>query len=211
MFRSAVLVFALLFVSACITSLPPKGGVTDAGEKVYLSPIEEIPKAIEIFSKSQDLTNEESVINYLLSRILKSKYSFVRNNSDYTGSEASEFLRWKLNRPRWRPLIRTAQDFVIIVSKGSIESGLPYEVVLPNQNHHELKAVLINEYDFLMNYLEQKKKSSIVPAITLSEPQKKSNEKTKGSIPVEKRQTSEPSDTNYEMGVQNQHLKTHAQ
>jgi len=147
---------ALGFLTAGCQSVPLKGGVNDQGEKIYLSSGESIPKTIETFSKSQDLNNEESKINYLISRLQKSKFTYVRNRANYSGMEAAEFLRWKLNRPRWRPLISTAQDFVIIITRGSITSGLPYEVVMPNGDRHDLKALLINELEFLNKYLEEK-------------------------------------------------------
>ncbi len=158
-FFGTVLFGALTILSSC-QSVPLKGGVNDQGEKVYLTPADEIPKAIDTFSKIQDLTNEESKINYLIQRVQKSKFPFVRNGASYTSAEAAEFLRWKLNRPRWRPLVNTAEDFVNVITKGSVTSGLPYAIVFPNGERRELKAILTNELDFLNQRLSEKSGSA---------------------------------------------------
>ena len=140
-----------LLLGGC-QSVPLKGGVTDQGEKVYLTAENEIPKSIEEFKRAQDLESEEGKISYLIYRVQKSKVPFIRNGSRFTSQEASEFLRWKLERPRWRPLVKTARDFAIIITKGSVQSGQPYHVILANEAHHDLSAIMINELDFLEAY-----------------------------------------------------------
>ena len=152
-------IFRIFFVSAVMVlagcqAIPLKQGVSAAGEKIYLSDASELPKAIDSFSKSQDLTNEESKINYLIARVQKSKVGFVRNRAHYTSMEAAEFLRWKLDRPRWRPLVHSARDFVNIITKGSVTSGEPYRIILANGDHHDLKAIMVNELGFLEEYLK---------------------------------------------------------
>ena len=160
-----IVLIASLLLPGC-QSIPLQGGINDRGEKVYLSEKREIPDAIAAFAKSQDLESEEGRINYLLQRVRNSKLTYIRNNECYTNAEAAEFLRWKMHRPRWEPLVHTARDFVIIVSGGSMTSGLPYHAVFSATEHRELKAILINELDFLEEFLkEQKAAASATPAV----------------------------------------------
>ncbi|PIQ85462.1 MAG: hypothetical protein COV74_08205 [Candidatus Omnitrophica bacterium CG11_big_fil_rev_8_21_14_0_20_45_26] len=149
----------LLGMSGC-QSVPLMGGVGAQGELIYLTPIRDIPKHIQECAELQDLSNEESKINYLIYRVQKSALPFTRNGSTYSSENAAQFLRWKLNRPNWRPLVRSAREFVIIITRGSSKSGLPYEVKLPDRTHHELKAIMINELDFLEEYLKTREAGS---------------------------------------------------
>ena len=154
MSRRSMRLFAFLLLSASFLpagcqTVPLQGGVNERGEKIYLTPVNQIEKAIADFSRSKDISTDDGKINYLIERVRQSKLSLIRNNAIYTSSEAAEFLRWKLNRPRWRPLVHTAQDFVTVVAGGSITSGLSYRIVYGKNEHRNLKDILQNELDFL--------------------------------------------------------------
>lgn len=142
--------------SACVRA-KLLGGIDEKGEKIFLTPADQIPDSIEHFIQTQDISNEDCRINYLLYRIERSNLTFMRNRVAYASSDAASFLRWKLNRPRWRPLIKTAREFIIIITSGSVMSGQPYQIIFPSKKtRHELKPILINELDFLEEYLKLK-------------------------------------------------------
>ncbi len=155
--HSVLKLFALSLVIslASCANIPLKGGTNERREKVYLTLEKEIQKSIQDFSRNQDIQNEEGKISYLLYRVQKSKIVFMRNGTQYTNQEAAEFLRWKLNRPRWRPLVKTAKDFVNLITKGSVTSGEPYHAIFPNDEHRDLGAIMSNELDFLETHPPQ--------------------------------------------------------
>ena len=91
-------------------------------------------------------TNDELKIQYLLACIQDSKYQFVRNGITYSGGEAMQWLRWKRIHPQYKDHpIRTPDDFIERVADGSRNTGLPYEVVLPDGHRERLKNLLRNE------------------------------------------------------------------
>jgi hypothetical protein len=51
---------------------------------------------------------------------------FIRNGSEYTGKEAAEHLRMKLNNVGKRAL--TAEDFIRLCASKSFISGKPYMI-----------------------------------------------------------------------------------
>jgi len=99
---------------------------------------------------------EQARIDYLLERISKSPYNFIRNRSRYTGKQAGTHFRWKyfLNRGR----VKTAESFVNQVTTRSKRSGRPYEVQFPDQRRYPLWALLFRELDFLDQTLEKKRR-----------------------------------------------------
>jgi len=159
--NALIIPFLLLSLTGCAsTSL--MGGVNQVGEKMYLTAVPEIPKDIEACMNMQDLSHEESKVNYLLYRIKNSGLPFIRNKARYSSDEAARFLRWKLNRPKWRPLVTSAREFVIIVTRGSSKTGQPYAIKFPDGTRRELKAILMNELDYLEEYLARAETSSLV-------------------------------------------------
>ncbi|MBK5273749.1 MAG: DUF5329 family protein [Desulfuromonadales bacterium] len=72
-------------------------------------------------------TREIKKIDYLISSVENLKGTkFIRNGSEYTGKEAAEHLRMKLNKAGKR--VRTAEDFIRLCASKSYISGKPYMI-----------------------------------------------------------------------------------
>ena len=73
-------------------------------------------------------------------------YQVVRNGVAYSGNQAMQWLRWKRTHPQYKDNpIRTPDDFIERVADGSRNTGLPYEVILPDGRRERLKNLLHNE------------------------------------------------------------------
>ena len=71
--------------------------------------------------------SETKKIEFLISSVENIKGAkFIRNGSEYTGKEAAEHLRMKLNNAGNR--IRTADDFIRLCASKSYISGKPYMI-----------------------------------------------------------------------------------
>lgn len=149
----------LLFCLGCASeqSVPLLSGHAKEGAPVCLADQSAIPAIVKKFYATRDLTTEEGKIDYLLERLRDSKLTFIRNRVEYKGSEAAEFLRWKLNRlrTRYHMKIETAQDFIVKITSGSRVSGEPYVIVLSDGSRHNLENVLQNELNLLESCLKQ--------------------------------------------------------
>lgn len=99
---------------------------------------------------------ERARIDYLLERISKSPYNFLRNGSRYTGKQARSHFRWKyfLNRGR----IKTAEEFIGLAASRSKRSGRPYQVQFTGGRHYPLQPVLLQELYFFDQALEKQHK-----------------------------------------------------
>jgi len=91
----------------------------------------------------------EGQIDYLLTRMISTEHELFRNKIHYTPRQGTEFLRWKLGRPQYKPNIHSARDFVHMISSGSVTSGKPYEVILEDGSRHNLEAIFSNELALL--------------------------------------------------------------
>lgn len=68
---------------------------------------------------------EQKKIEFLISSIENlNGAKFIRNGSEYTGNEAAEHLRMKLQKAGGR--VQTADDFIRICASSSYLSGQPY-------------------------------------------------------------------------------------
>ena len=99
---------------------------------------------------------ERARIDYLLERISKSPYNFLRNGSRYTGKQAGTHFRWKyfLNRGR----VKTAQEFIDKVTTRSKRSGWPYQIQFPDRRRYPLRPLLLQELNFFDQTLEKKRR-----------------------------------------------------
>lgn len=99
---------------------------------------------------------ERARIDYLLERISKSPYNFLRNGSRYTGKQAGSHFRWKyfLNRGR----VKTAEEFIDRVAARSKRSGRPYQIQFPGGRRYPLQPVLLRELHFFDQALEKQRK-----------------------------------------------------
>ena len=152
-----LLAFFLLCVGCASKQVPLLSGFTSEGAPVCLTGQAGIPEAVQKFYLVRDLTAEETKIDYLLERLRTSNLTLIRNRVEYTGTEAAQFLRWKLDRFRTRHhmKIETAQDFISQITSGSKMSGEPYAVVLTDGSRHNLQYILQNELDALESCLKQ--------------------------------------------------------
>ncbi|HLD56551.1 MAG TPA: DUF5329 family protein [Candidatus Omnitrophota bacterium] len=145
-------VILILILSGC--ALTQKSSLKDLSKHcspACLSAAEEIPAIVRVFLETRDLTTEEGKIDYLIARVKDSNLIFIRNKVRYTGTQAAQFLRWKLNRwrTRYHMKIESAQDFVSVVTSGSRTSGKPYKVVFDDGTHYDLELVLQSELNAL--------------------------------------------------------------
>lgn len=99
---------------------------------------------------------EKSKMDYLLNRVKKSKYQFIRNDEYFSSHRAAIHLKWKFLRNKQQ--VKTAKDFISIVAGRSKMSGKPYLVVTEEKGIYQLREILENELEFLENSLDQAKK-----------------------------------------------------
>jgi hypothetical protein len=69
-------------------------------------------------------------INELITYVQKSGVRFIRNGSEYSGTEGAQHLRDKLARAGDR--VKTTDDFITGVASKSYLSGKPYLVKFPD-------------------------------------------------------------------------------
>ncbi len=98
---------------------------------------------------------EQARIEYLLERIHKSPYNFIRNGRRYNGSRAWIHIKWKYLRNRDR--VETAEDFIQRVATHSKTSGERYLMELDNRTRYPLASLLANELDLFDRALEHKR------------------------------------------------------
>ena len=65
-------------------------------------------------------------IAHLIDFVRTSSCTFIRNGSDYTGSEAADHIQAKYEH--FKDEIRTVEDFIDRAASKSLTSGKPYEV-----------------------------------------------------------------------------------
>ena len=88
---------------------------------------------------------EKQKIFYLLSRVEKSPYAFMRNGEEHTGKEAARHLRWKYGKAMDR--IKTAHEFIEYIAARSLLSGQLYMLKLNDGSFYPVKDVLYNELE----------------------------------------------------------------
>ena len=98
---------------------------------------------------------ETAKIEYLIERIRKSPYQFIRNRVEYSAAEAARHLAWKYEHGR--KYIETAHDFIRLLATRSLESGLLYLVKLPNGATYPIRDLLENELFALERSLTKKR------------------------------------------------------
>jgi hypothetical protein len=149
-----MLVFLLVScLSAPDIASPLLGGTNSAGEKIYFSGDSgSIRETLRHYAATYDISTKEGQIDYLLMRLKTTGYQLERNGARHTVEQAAEFLRWKMERPRWQGKVGSAEDFVNIICAGSATSGKPYVAILPD-GRHDLAAIFRNELELLQEFL----------------------------------------------------------
>ena len=145
----------LSFFFGCVAEAKLMNGSDENGTAVYLSEPSDIPKAIKKFQLNRDLTTEEGKIDYILFRLRSSNLRFIRNGEETNGDNAAQFMRWKMGwyKDHHHTKIKTLQDFVSKVAKGSEKTGQPYVLILPDGSRHNAQYVLQNEANKLEELL----------------------------------------------------------
>lgn len=112
---------------------------------------------------------EQTRIDYLLERVSKSPYNFIRNGSRYTGKRTEAHLRWKHFRQQRQ--VKTAEEFIDRVASYSKMSGQSYWVVFPDKKRYELHPLLLHELELLDQALErERERMKQTPAVADPEP-----------------------------------------
>lgn len=97
---------------------------------------------------------EQARINYLLERVSKSPYNFIRNGSRYSGKRGAVHLRWKYYF-RSGKKIKTAEAFIEQIATFSKRSGQPYQMEFLDGQRCPLQLLLLNELKTLDQELEK--------------------------------------------------------
>ena len=87
---------------------------------------------------------ERARINYLLERVSKSPYNFIRNNGRYSGKRGAVHLKWKYYFRGGRS-VKTAEEFIDRVATFSKRSGDPYLMEFPTRKRYPLRDLLLRE------------------------------------------------------------------
>ena len=84
---------------------------------------------------------EQTKIDWLLEEVGNSKAIFIRNGKEYDASRAVSHLKTKLLFAGRR--VQTARQFIVGVASRSSESGLPYEIRLPDGRQAPMEVWLL--------------------------------------------------------------------
>jgi len=94
--------------------------------------------------------SEKTKIQYLLTRLRKSDYVFIRNGTKYPAMRAAKHLRRKYLFVKMRfKRLKTAREFIDYVAAQSSISGEPYFIKTPENKQYFLRDILHNELNFL--------------------------------------------------------------
>lgn len=106
--------------------------------------------------------SEQDKIRFLLDRVARSHYRFIRNGGYHNGLIARQWLLYKMTH--WVEGVNTAEGFVAQVANASQKTGKPYLVEFPDGKIYSLKSVLENELSTLERDLVRLKKRSVMPS-----------------------------------------------
>jgi len=84
---------------------------------------------------------EQTKIDWLLEEVGNSKATFIRNGKEYDASTAVSHLKTKLLFAGRR--VQTVRQFIVGVASRSSESGLPYEIRLPDGRQAPMEVWLL--------------------------------------------------------------------
>lgn len=114
-------------------------------------------KALALPPASKEV--ERTRIEYLLERIAKSPYNFIRNGTQHSGKRAQIHLRWKYLRNQKKAA--TAEQFINDIATRSKISGEKYLVVLPDKRRIPLQNFLVHELHSFNESLEEKHRENL--------------------------------------------------
>lgn len=149
-FLSPVALIALAIVLCAFFRRAPGKTPSD----IFLSPTDQIegsPFFSKVLESDKDFVRERAKIEYLISRIRRSSYTFIRNGKSYNGLKAARHLTTKYHR-RFGA-IKSAVDFIENVATRSSTTGEAYVVRFPDGRIYPAADVLLNELSVLETYL----------------------------------------------------------
>jgi len=147
----------LLAGCAGLSKMGPLGnGFDPSGKPLYLVSPDEQKAQLENFLTEYPAPDDSLKIEYLLTAVQNSPCQFIRNGVRANGDEAMQWLRWKMHHKQYADCpILTPVDFVNRVADISRNTGLPYEVLYPDNHREKLQTILQHELDSLESRLKQ--------------------------------------------------------
>ena len=138
---------ASVTLSGCASTPAPVSDppLTLLGERPDLAAMKSFQKLVQ--AQPGDADYERARIDYLLERLGKSPYTFVRNGMSYTNTRAAMHLKWKYLR--FQKEAPTAEAFVDRIAAGSRMSGREYQMRDPYGRYYSLKNILHQELECL--------------------------------------------------------------
>ncbi len=116
----------------------------------FLNTLEVHEKLLKKFVAANPKPSEAQKIMYLVQILRASKQIFIRNGSQFTGRQAADGMLWKMKRQQAvGHSYQTTEEFISRVATYSKTSGLPYEMLLENNEKIQLSEVLRNELSSL--------------------------------------------------------------
>lgn len=157
MFRRLTVPLFLFIVSFGFVHVPllyaqhythaPKGFLLSSDYKIQNNPYYEWV----VSQKDHSSALEQAKIEYLIERIRKSPYLFIRNEEEHKSNEAAEHLAWKYHQGR--KYAKTAHDFINNIASSSIITGNVYLVKLGGGIVCPVREILLNELQVLEDQL----------------------------------------------------------
>lgn len=135
----------ILGLVGCVSAPPNDHSNIFLGEKPRFEEMKSFQKVIRATEGSVDF--ERARIDYLLERLGRSPYNFIRNETAYSNARAVMHLRWKYLR--YHKDAGTAEAFVDRVAVGSKKTGREYTVRISPSEEYPLRTVLHNELRLL--------------------------------------------------------------
>lgn len=142
---------AILFLAmigpGCATTISAKDDASDIllGEK----PDFENMASFKNLAKAEPGTEryEKARVDYLLERVAKSPYTFLRNGEEHGPARAAAHLKWKFFR--YGDKAPSAELFIDNVATVSNQSGEPYLLKVSATEYYPMRIVLNNELRYL--------------------------------------------------------------
>ena len=126
----------------CAPSLPPLDPSTTLASRAEFDSSRAFQKILLLVPGTS--AYELARINYLLERVSKSPYNFIRNNGRYSGKRGAVHLKWKYYFRGGRS-VKTAEEFIDRVATFSKRSGDPYLMEFPTRKRYPLRDLLLRE------------------------------------------------------------------
>ena len=140
------LLFFIFFFSPILLGFT---NVKDAKPVYFSEDTLSIHQFIQWYTEVYDTTSLEGKIDYLLMRLERSHLTLERNGKTYSATQGVQFLRWKMDRPRWEGKVDTADDFVENIVNGSVTSVKPYLVIFPDGRRINAQEIFRSELKLL--------------------------------------------------------------